>query len=157
MTDPLRQFEAEHEVALARLALMERAAEALQRGAPTAAHLATLRDGHAFVSTVVRTHNENEEVALFTLMGEDTPVGMFVEEHRVLRQMEAQLEAALAGADAVTRAPPIARDLVDLLSAHIARENEVLFPMARTRLGTDGLAAVARRLAALPDPAGATR
>jgi hemerythrin-like domain-containing protein len=36
--------------------------------------------------------------------------------------------------------------IVELLRAHITREDEVLFPMARTLLGAEGLAAVARRL-----------
>ena len=44
------------------------------------------------------------------------------------------------------RAASAALEIVDLLRAHIARENEVLFPMARGLLGVEGLARVARRL-----------
>jgi hemerythrin-like domain-containing protein len=36
--------------------------------------------------------------------------------------------------------------MIDLLREHIERENEMLFPLARTLLGPEGVALVARRL-----------
>jgi hemerythrin-like domain-containing protein len=68
-----------------------------------------------------------------------------MDEHQVLWGLERELEAALEQ----RAAEPTARlslAIVDLLRAHIHRENEVLFPMARALLGPAGLLAVARRL-----------
>jgi hemerythrin-like domain-containing protein len=42
--------------------------------------------------------------------------------------------------------PRIARGIVELLRAHIQREEEVLFPMARSLLGDEGLKVAAMRL-----------
>jgi hemerythrin-like domain-containing protein len=40
----------------------------------------------------------------------------------------------------------VAHALVDLLKAHIQREDDVLFPMARALLGAEGLARAAELL-----------
>jgi hemerythrin-like domain-containing protein len=42
--------------------------------------------------------------------------------------------------------PRIARGIVELLRDHIQREEEVLFPMARSLLGDEGLKVAAMRL-----------
>jgi hemerythrin-like domain-containing protein len=144
--DPLKRFEAEHDAALAALARLEAAALALEGGEPPEVHLATARAVHAELCTAVRAHNEAEEDALFDLMGEDAPTALFVQEHHLLRQMEAELAGAIEADDAARRVPPVALNIVALLRGHIQRENEVLFPMARALLGSAGLAVVARRL-----------
>lgn len=147
-TDPLRRLEAEHRDALAALARLEQAAAALEAGEAAAPHLAVAREVYDLLTTAVRRHNENEERALFPVLGEDAPTHFFEEDHRVLRSLEHQLAAALAAPDAATRVAPVARTIVDLLCGHIQREDEVLFPMARVLLGSEGLARVAARLAA---------
>jgi hemerythrin-like domain-containing protein len=145
-SDPLTRFEDEHHHALAELDRLERAAEGLEDGEDPAEHLETMRQVHTFLSTAVREHNENEERALFPLLGDDAPTSVFVEEHARLRDLEGSLRAALDGEHPVVEAPVIAHALVDLLRAHIDREDHVLFPMSRQLLGSKGLATVARTL-----------
>jgi hemerythrin-like domain-containing protein len=142
--DPLVRFQAEHQEALVVLARLEGAALALRRGGDPAPHLAAALEAHAFLSGAVRAHNDNEERALFPLL-EDAPTAVFVEEHRRLRELEDELAHAARRGDAAATAGS-ALETVELLRAHIAREDEVLFPLARERLGPRGLAQVAALL-----------
>ncbi|HKI95553.1 MAG TPA: hemerythrin domain-containing protein [Gemmatimonadales bacterium] len=144
--DPLRQFEREHAEALEVLEVLERAATALEEGGDPAPHLAEARVALEFIQSAVRRHNEAEERALFPFIEDALPAALFVEEHVRLRALEETLDAALAGTDPAHHAVEPALELVALLREHIERENNVLFPAARTLLGTDGLVMVARRL-----------
>ena len=143
--DPLVRFQAEHQEALMVLGRLEGAALSLRRGGDAAPNLASALEAHAFLSTAVRAHNDNEERALFPLLGDDAPTAVFVEEHRRLRELEGELARVARRGDARMTAD-VALEMVELLRAHIAREDEVLFPMARERLGPAGLAQVAARL-----------
>lgn len=143
--DPIRRFEEEHEVALAALERLERAGEALRGPEPPEPYFAIARDVHGLLCGAVRQHNEDEERALFPVLGEDAPLGPFLEEHEILWRMEADLAGALDRKDRA-RVAGLALEIVDLLRTHIRRENEVLFPMARALLGAEGLATVAMRL-----------
>jgi hemerythrin-like domain-containing protein len=145
VTDPLERFTAEHREALTVLDRLERAAAGLRGGDDPAAHFAAARHAHAFLAGPVRRHNDSEELALFPLLGDDAPTGVFVEEHGRLRALERELAGAIGAGDA-PRTAAVAVELADLLRAHIAREDEVLFPMARGLLGVEGLARVAARL-----------
>ena len=145
-SDPLTRFEDEHHHALGELQRLERAAEGLEDGEDPVEHLETIRQVHTFLSTAVREHNENEERALFPLLGDEAPTGVFEEEHVQLRALERELHEALDSSHPAERAPTIALALVDLLRGHIDREDHVLFPMARGLLGPDGLARVERIL-----------
>jgi hemerythrin-like domain-containing protein len=80
-SDPLTRFEDEHHHALGELERLERAAEDLEDGEDPTEHLETMRQVHTFLSTAVREHNENEERALFPLLGDEAPTGVFEEEH----------------------------------------------------------------------------
>ncbi|HTR19921.1 MAG TPA: hemerythrin domain-containing protein [Gemmatimonadales bacterium] len=145
MSDPLRRFEAEHEEALAALARLQHAAMAVGAGTPPAAHLRTMGEVLGFLRGAVRDHNEAEERALFPFISHDAPVAPFLDEHQALWGLERELETALERGDA-DRGAALSLEIVDLLRAHIQRENEVLFPLARALLGPAGLLAVARRL-----------
>ncbi len=143
--DPIRRFEEEHAVALEALKRLEAAAEALRIGVPAAPQLAIAREVHGLLCGAVRRHNEDEERALFPLLGDEAPIGPFLEEHETLWKLEADLSAAIDRGDR----EQVARqglEIVDLLRTHIRRENDVLFPMARALLGAKGLAIVARKL-----------
>ena len=147
-SDPLTRFEDEHHHALGELERLERAAEGLEDGEDSTEHLETMRQVHTFLSTAVREHNENEERALFPLLGDEAPTAVFEDEHLRLRALERELREALDGPHPAERAPTIALAVVDLLRGHIDRENHVLFPMARELLGPEGLARVERILSA---------
>jgi hemerythrin-like domain-containing protein len=146
MEDVLVRFSMEHEQALAALDRLQRAATALDHGDPAEPHLRTVREVCETLCTAVRQHNENEERALFPLLGEDAPCGPFRQEHQVLRELERRLDAALEGPNPERDIPPVAHALVDLLRAHVQREDEVLFPLARKLLGAEGLARAAGML-----------
>jgi hypothetical protein len=124
--DPLHHFEEEHEVALAALERLERAGEALRGAEPPAPHFAAAREVHGLLCGAVRQHNEDEERALFPVLGEDAPLGPFLEEHEILWRLEADLGGAL---DRKDRARVARGSIVDLLRP-IPRENDAL-PMAR--------------------------
>ncbi len=144
--DPLRRFEQEHDVALAALDRLELVAQGLRESdGPHESHFATAREVHGLLCGAVRQHNEDEERALFPVLGEDAPLGPFLEEHEILWSLEAELGRALDRADRL-RTARLALETVDLLRTHIRRENDVLFPMARALLGAEGLAIVASRL-----------
>lgn len=145
MSDPLRRFEAEHEEALAGLARLQHAALALRAGAPPEPHLAAIREVLALLNGAVHDHNEAEERALFAFIREEAPVAPFEDEHQVLWGLERDLGTAVEQVD-VERTARLGLEIVALLRAHIQRENEVLFPLARVLLGPAGLLAVARRL-----------
>lgn len=142
--DPIARFEREHDEALEILERLEGAIERLLAGEDPVRDLRTVADAHAFLAGAVRRHNEDEERALFPLL-DDAPTDVFVEEHRTLRELEEALLKAARASDAPTTART-ALPLIELLRSHIRRENEVLFPLARQRLGAKGMAEVARRL-----------
>jgi hemerythrin-like domain-containing protein len=125
---------------------LESAAAALEEGRAEPESAAAVREAHRFLTTEVRRHNDDEESVLFDLLGEDAPCEFFVQEHRTLRRLEAELGRALDAGDPRGLVPRIARGIVELLRAHIGREEEVLFPMARSLLGERGLAVAAERL-----------
>ncbi len=144
MIDPLERFEAEHEDALAALNSLEAAALALDAG-PSDEHFEMIRRVHGALAGAVREHNENEELALFPLLGEAAPTGPFVEDHVALRTLERELIDAVERRDA-DEVASLSLTIVEKLRDHIERENTVLFPMAREILGAEGLQEVARRL-----------
>lgn len=147
-SDPLTRFEEEHQHALGELERLEQAADGLEDAEEPTEYLEIMRQVHTFLSTAVREHNENEERALFPLLGDEAPTGVFEEEHVRLRALERELREALDGPHPTESAPTIALALVDLLRGHIDREDNVLFPLARGLLGPEGLARVERILSA---------
>ncbi len=139
MDDPITRFEEEHRHALRVLDELESAVVEVERGESLTLNLVRIREAHRFISSAVRQHNENEERALFRLLGEEAPTGVFVEEHAELRELEQQLADALESPEPAAGVGPPAHALVGLLRAHIEREDQVLFPLARTLLGETGL------------------
>ena len=146
MIDPLERFEAEHEDALAELNSLEAAALALDAG-PSDEHFEMIRRVHGALAGAVREHNENEELALFPLLGEAAPTEPFVDDHLALRTLERELIDAVERRNA-DEVASLSLTIVEKLRDHIERENTVLFPMARDILGAEGLQEVARRLEA---------
>ncbi len=147
-SDPLKRFEEEHRHALRELEKLEVAVIAIEAGASPGQHLRTVREVYGFLSTEVRRHNENEERALFPFLEDQAPCEPFEKEHRQLRELESRLALALDSSRPEALVPAVARSIIELLRAHIDREDNVLFPMSRDLLGREGLAAVAKELAA---------
>jgi hemerythrin-like domain-containing protein len=148
MIDPIQRFEEEHQHALGELQKLEDAARALAAGAESDVkddQLEAARAAHQFLTTAVREHNENEELALFSVLGDEAPTEPFVEDHVALRAMERRLLSAIDARNP-TWIAAAGLAIVDVLRDHIDREDNALFPMARELLGPEGLLEVARRL-----------
>jgi hemerythrin-like domain-containing protein len=142
MDDPIQRFEEEHRHALRVLDELEAAVVGVEHEEGIPRNLVRIREAHRFLSTAVREHNENEERALFPLLGDEAPTGIFEEEHVELRTLEGELAAALDSPDPAARVGAPGHAIIGLLRAHIEREDQVLFPMARTLLGKAGLSRV---------------
>lgn len=92
-----------------------------------------------------RCHHAKEETALFPALEaagiprEHGPIGVMLAEHTAGRKYVQDMLSALQGyrknaADAVGDFVSSARAYINLLTAHIAKENQVLFPMADRHL-----------------------
>jgi hemerythrin-like domain-containing protein len=149
-TDVLRD---EHRVILRALDLLERA---IGPGAATAdgwwgAAVAWLR---AFAD---RNHHAKEEQSLFPAMvkagvpSEGGPVAVMLDEHARGRAL---IVAIADGAGAARTAA--VREYVDLLRAHIDKENDVLFPLADAVIDPPLMQAVGREFEAVAIELGAS-
>jgi hemerythrin-like domain-containing protein len=154
MSTPTEILRDEHAVILRALDAVEAAAARLEQGQPPpeswwTAMIAWLR---AFAD---RTHHAKEERALFPAMvkagipSEGGPIGVMLAEHVEGRA----LIEGLAEPDPGRRARS-ARAYVALLRAHIAKENEVLFPLADAVLEPGAQGALRRDFEAIADVLG---
>jgi hemerythrin-like domain-containing protein len=122
----------------------------------------TARDGFdlapfaAYLEDEVAHHFAIEEQALFPLLAgylgeEEGPLAVMNAEHAAFRELLADLTTALRSRDRDAQRAHAA-ELVQLLRAHIAKEDQVLFPMAARLLSAAEQSEVDRRAAALPSP-----
>jgi hemerythrin-like domain-containing protein len=108
----------------------------LEDGAATAT-LAEYLEGE------VQEHFRLEEESLFPVLAEHPaiaggPLRVMQMEHEAFRGLLADLRLAISGGDGPAQAQ-VAADLIALLRGHIAKEDEVLFPMANALLGEEAL------------------
>lgn len=137
-TDTLRK---EHEVILRVLDVMDQAASTLEAGGTLPEPV--LRSAIDFVRGFADgCHHAKEEGTLFPLMKnhgipeEGGPIGVMLQEHDAGRQYIRQLEQAIERDNSAQIIEAI-RGYVSLLREHIAKENDVLFPMADRVLDVD--------------------
>lgn len=177
--DAVDHLLAEHREIMGGFEPLRRAVAALEaRGeAAIAEALPALAAAARLMATRLRAHARKEDDALFPALervfGEGAgATAVMRDEHReihahaerfraTLRELEevehpailaggAELAALAAGAGAgAARLAAAARGVLDLLDAHFAKEEEVLFPMAREVLPPEELRAVAARMEAL--------
>jgi hemerythrin-like domain-containing protein len=144
MTSPTDRLRDEHRLILRALDLLEAAAgRAASTGSVPDAWWPELAGWVA--SFADRNHHGKEEGALFPAMvkagvpEEGGPVGTMLAEHDEGRALVRAI-AVGGGAERVRAA----REFVALLRAHIAKENDVLFPLADAVLEEPDLAAIGR-------------
>lgn len=126
-----------------------------REGAGGAGVLGDLSELRREIQGEVLSHFREEEQALFPVLGRHLdsssgPIATMMEEHALFRQLELQFEEAVAALEAGFRngweeklgdaGDAIAR----LLPGHIAKEEEVLFPMAEEVLQEEEWAEVRR-------------
>lgn len=133
--DPINALYAEHDVALVQLETLGKTAEELAERGADPETLGRFDAALAFLEGKIREHNEWEENHLFPMlelrMGPAGLSAVMRAEHSMLWQAYSRLEplrrAVREGApDAETfrRISGVAREIVELLSDHIAKERE---------------------------------
>lgn len=137
-TDTLRN---EHEVIQRVLDVMERAASILEADGTVPQEL--LPSAIDFVRVFADgCHHAKEEGTLFPRMKEHGipeqggPLGVMLQEHEMGRAYIRELEQAIERDDSAQIIEAI-RGYVSLLRDHIAKENDILFPMAERVLSAD--------------------
>jgi hemerythrin-like domain-containing protein len=154
MIAPTEILRDEHTLILRALDTLEAAAADLAGGLPVPESRWTglIEWLRAFAD---RTHHVKEEQALFPalvkagLPTEGGPIGVMLDEHAEGRGLIEDLAAPDPGQRARS-----ARAYVALLRAHIAKENEVLFPLADAVLEPDAQRALGREFEAIADVPG---
>lgn len=156
MTTPTQILRDEHVLILGALDALERAADRLERfgAAPPDAWWAEMVGWlRAFAD---QGHHAKEERLLFPAMARagvpadgGGPIGAMLAEHEEGRA----LVRVIAGSDGPRRAAAVRR-YVDLLRAHIDKENDVLFPLADSVLDAEAQRDLARRFATIEDELG---
>lgn len=136
------ELEAEHEGILLGLRILEEMCARLEKGGRVEpAHLESLA---GFISGFAdRCHHAKEETVLFAelekagLPREGGPIGVMLQEHEAGRGYVKDLAAGIAAYKAGGPSGPLvrnARGYIELLRAHIDKENNVLYPMAERLL-----------------------
>lgn len=141
---PTAELSHEHQAILRAIRILERMAERLETGrAVDPGHLAKAID---FLRVFAdRCHHGKEESLLFPAMEkagiprQGGPIGVMLQEHATGRGYVAAMAAAaarLAKGDKAAAGPFVenARSYGALLTAHIHKEDRILFPMADARL-----------------------
>ena len=151
-TDILRD---EHVLILQALALLEAAADRLEAGGAVGSEWWAALMGW-FQSFADRNHHAKEERCLFPAMVEagvpgegGGPIAVMLAEHadgRALVRTMAEGEPAARG--------PAARGYIELLRAHIDKENGILFPLGEAVLDETSQRVLARDFEALADALG---
>lgn len=113
----------------------------------------------AFLEGDVLAHFGIEEQALFPVLGRHLPpsggpLAVMNAEHESFRDLLHGLGSAVRDGDG-ERERACARNIIDLLRAHIAKEDNVLFPMAMRLLSPDEQREVDALAAGIGSPAAA--
>lgn len=178
MKDPIAHLLEEHEDLQATLAPLRAAVEALRAGGEPAvpAALPALESVGEMMGTRLLRHARKEDEVLFpaleaALGGDGGPTAVMREEHRViheraalfretLRQIQVLEHPAIAAGGAALRHLAhrgagarellgIGEEIVRTVDLHFAKEEEILFPMAREILSAPEMAEVGRRIEAI--------
>jgi hemerythrin-like domain-containing protein len=146
--EPLEMLRGEHAVIERVLALLEREVRGQVEGAPPIASPA--RWCVEFLQRFADAcHHAKEESALFPLLEAHGlprgggPIGVMLHEHDLGRALVRRMADALACADAGAFAAA-ASEYAALLRQHIAKENDVLFRLAESRISPDDAIALAQ-------------
>jgi hemerythrin-like domain-containing protein len=114
---------------------------------------ANLKAFAGYLEAEVMHHFAVEEQALFPVLARHLsqtqgPLAVMNAEHTSFRELVNDLDAGVRSGD-YGRQRSAAQDLIELLRGHIAKEDQVLFPMASRLLSPDEQGEVESRAAAL--------
>jgi len=138
--DPIDILMKEHEECLKYLARLHNAAGYIKSNGFSFEAYSQIAETIRFIDTVVRQHDEKEEKYLFPVMDRHIvgPPQSLRSEHRelwfafrqLLRTVEDIEEGRLHGTS-IAELVQSAEAVVEVLTSHIAKENEVVYPMAK--------------------------
>jgi hemerythrin-like domain-containing protein len=139
MSKAIDELKHDHDAILSSLSILDAMVGRL--GKPNAPDADALRSYLGFLKEFAdKCHHGKEEGILFPALtaagmpSEGGPVGVMLHEHVEGRAFIQQMEKALAGKLDAHAFSQAATGYAELLRAHIAKENEVLFPMAERML-----------------------
>lgn len=162
-TDPIERLMNEHQHGLRELEKMRQAGHELKTSGFKPETYQALQAATDFINGDLRTHNENEENALFPLlearMGQGGPTTVMRAEHQQLWSALDQLEWGLKGLSEnpsngakVDEIAGLTNFIYTLLSQHISKEDNILYPMAREMLTQEDFRLVSERMNGLLNP-----
>ncbi len=147
MTQAIEDLRGEHTAILAALQTLGALSRRVEKGQDV-----DRRDIHAFVGFLRefadKCHHGKEEGILFPALvkagipEKGGPVGVMLSEHVKGRELVKKMEAAFAGSPNPAAFVEAASLYAALLEAHIAKENEVLFPAAEKALSEPQMAEI---------------
>ncbi len=175
MRDPIEHLLDEHREIMAQVEPLRRAVRDLEkRGeAAVAGSLDALHSVGQMMATWLLAHAQKEDEALFPALeavfgGAGGPTAVMRQEHRDIRAQAERFRRTLHELEAVEHPAIVAGgaklrtmaaggataadlratslEVIRLLDLHFAKEEDVLFPMARRVLDVDALAEVARKM-----------
>ena len=153
MSAPIEQLVREHDLILRVLRALERLTDRLEGGENLSPDL-FLRAADFIQNFADRYHHAKEEDILFKWMGErgvpvqGGPIGVMLYEHTLGRQYRQGLETGArklqqGNPEGVAEIAENARGFIQLLSQHILKENNVLYPMAERVIPQSDMARMA--------------
>ena len=148
--DLIHTLKHQHEEGLGKLNELEDAVISLEDKGLNSEDISSVRSAVSFINTEIRQHNQCEEDVLFPELDkhipQQGPTSVMRSEHRELwsklDELEANIKAIESAGDksdnsVLENLLETARDLISLLRNHIAKENNVLYPLALNILSQD--------------------
>ncbi len=153
--DPIAQFMQEHDLALQKLAMLNKATRSIAESGYTKDAYDKVILALEFIEDEVGVHNKSEEEALFPVLERyvEGPTQLMRQDHKILKKEFARLGKAVSKL-ARNKSSKIAADdlyttakhIIQLFVNHIHKENHILFPLVQKFLTKDALREVARRM-----------
>lgn len=140
LRDPIEILMAEHDEALFYLEELNSAILQIEAGNFTNENLNKIITSISFIDNEVKAHNRKEELYLFPLLAKHVtgPTAIMEHEHKTLWDSLSKLKELLVNKAKLEENKGAiitkSRFIVYLLSNHIQKENQILFPMAKNNL-----------------------
>ncbi|MBI5472810.1 MAG: hemerythrin domain-containing protein [Ignavibacteriae bacterium] len=153
--DPIARFMQEHDVALVKLSMLNKATRSIAEHGYSEDAYAKILLALEFIDDEVSVHNKSEEEALFPVLERyvEGPTQLMRQDHKILKKEFVLLRKAVGKVGrrkndrkAGKELHDIAKHIVQLFVNHIHKENHILFPLVQKFLTRDALREVARRM-----------
>lgn len=153
--DPIARLMQEHDEALTKLSMLNKATRSLAENGFSEDAWAKLMLALDFINEEVTVHNRSEEEALFPVIERyvEGPTERMRRDHKVLKREFVRLRQAVRAVArkktdkrAAQELHEVAKHIVALFVNHIHKENHILFPLVQKFLTKDALREVARRM-----------